>query len=183
MREKLNSEVNEELSSLKEFMTGLVFEKLDEVSALKAVNSKYSSDYKSTPDYHKISQIVDQYVAKYSKDLSNITQTVKPLGYFKEQLSKNIVAIYERVQGQEDITPLKDEVIVLDYLVTLRQLVGLLQSNDMEGFHVKSKIETIVEGSPSKSITQEHLNAIRAKLKAIKIIWSFNILKCLDWSL
>ena len=140
------------------------------MSALKAVNSKYSSDYKSTPDYHKISQIVDQYVTKYSKDLNNITQTVKPLGYFKEQLSKNIVAIYERVQGQEDISPLKDEVIVLDYLVTLRQLVGLLQSNDMEGFHVKSKIETIVEGSPSKSITQEHLNAIRAKLKAIKII-------------
>jgi len=140
------------------------------VSALKAVNSKYSSDYKSTPDYHKISQIVDQYVTKYSKDLNNITQPVKPLGYFKEQLSKNIVAIYERVQGQEDISPLKDEVIVLDYLVTLRQLVGLLQSNDMEGFHVKSKIETIVEGSPSKSITQEHLNAIRAKLKAIKII-------------
>ena len=60
--------------------------------------------------------------------------------------------------------------IVLDYLVTLRQLIGLLQSNDMEGFHVKSKIETIVEGSPSKSITQEHLKAIQAKLKAIKII-------------
>ena len=54
--------------------------------------------------------------------------------------------------------------------MTLRQLIGLQQSNDMEGFHVKSKIETIVEGSPSKSITQEHLKAIQAKLKAIKII-------------
>jgi len=61
-------------------------------------------------------------------------------------------------------------VIVLDYLVTLRQLIGLLQSNDIEGFHNKSKMEIIVEGSPSKAITHEHLNAIRSKLKAIRII-------------
>jgi hypothetical protein len=59
---------------------------------------------------------------------------------------------------------------VLDYLVTLRQLVAILQNNDLEGFHNKSKIETIVEGSPSKTITEEHLNAIRSKLRAIKII-------------
>lgn len=45
-----------------------------------------------------------------------------------------------------------------------------MQANDLEGFHNKSKIETIVEGAPSKTITQEHLSAIRAKLKAIKII-------------
>jgi hypothetical protein len=48
--------------------------------------------------------------------------------------------------------------------------VGLLQGNELEGFHHKSKIETIVEGAPSKIITHEHLNAIKAKLKAIKII-------------
>ena len=64
----------------------------------------------------------------------------------------------------------KDEVIVLDYLVTLRQLIGIVQNNDLEGFHSKSKIEAIVEGAPSKVITEEHLNAIRTKLKAIKII-------------
>jgi hypothetical protein len=52
----------------------------------------------------------------------------------------------------------------------MRQLIGLLQSNDLEGFHTKSKIETIVEGAPSKCITHEHLNAIRSKLKAIRII-------------
>lgn len=54
--------------------------------------------------------------------------------------------------------------------MTLRQLIGLLQNNDLEGFHNKSKIETIVEGAPSKVITHDHLNAIKAKLKAIKII-------------
>ena len=60
--------------------------------------------------------------------------------------------------------------IVLDYLVTLRQLLSILQNNELEGFHIKSKIETIVEGTPSKQITEEHLNAIKSKLKAIKII-------------
>lgn len=48
----------------------------------------------------------------------------------------------------------KDEVIALDYLVTLRQLIGIVQNNDLEGFHSKSKIEAIVEGAPSKVITE-----------------------------
>lgn len=170
MRDRLSQDLNEELSPLKELMAGLIFEKLDEVNTLRSVNSKHTSDYKPTPDYHKIAQIIEQYVAKYNKDLSSISSTLKPLIAFKEQLTKSILGIYERVQGEEEGGYWKDEVIVLDYLVTLRQLVGLLQSNDMEGFHNKSKIETIVEGSPSKTITQEHLNAIRAKLKAIKII-------------
>lgn len=60
--------------------------------------------------------------------------------------------------------------VVLDYLVTLRQLASLLQSQDLDGFHSRSKIEAIVEGTPAQNITQEHLNAIRAKLKAIKLI-------------
>ena len=110
-------------------------------------------------------------MAKYTKDLHSINRVAKPLAAFKELLTRNIVNIYERVQDEDhDVSHWKDEVIVLDYLVTLRQLVGLLQNNDMEGFHTKSKIETIVEGSPSKTITQEHLNAIKSKLKAIKII-------------
>lgn len=43
--------------------------------------------------------------------------------------------------------------IILDYLITLKQLSGLLAKNDMELFHRKSKIEAIVEGAPSKVIT------------------------------
>lgn len=37
-------------------------------------------------------------------------------------------------------------------------------------FHGKSKIEAIVEGAPAKVITDDHLRAISAKLKAIKLI-------------
>lgn len=59
---------------------------------------------------------------------------------------------------------------MLDYLVTLRQLVGIMFNNDLEGFHIKSKIETIVEGTPSTNISQQHLTAIANKLRAIKIL-------------
>jgi hypothetical protein len=39
--------------------------------------------------------------------------------------------VYERVEDQLEIADFKDEVIVLDYLVTLRQLLGLIQNNDL----------------------------------------------------
>ena len=82
-------------------MVGLVFEKLDEVNTLRAVNSKHTVDYKTTPDFHKIAQIIEQYMTKYTKDLSSIQQNLKPLTAFKEQLTKSVLAIYERVQSEE----------------------------------------------------------------------------------
>ena len=50
-----------------------------------------------------------------------------------------ILSLFEEV-SEGDVTGWKEEVIVLDYLVTLRQLISLLQNNDIEGFHNKSKI-------------------------------------------
>ena len=40
----------------------------------------------------------------------------------------------------EDFESVKSHVIILDYLVTLKQLVNLMQKNDVEVFHSKSKI-------------------------------------------
>ena len=65
---------------------------------------------------------------------------------------------------------MKENVIILDYLITLKQLVHLVQKYDIEGFHTKSKIEAIVEGSPASHITEEHIRGISSKLKAIKAI-------------
>ena len=50
---------------------------------LKSVNSKYTQDYKSSSDYAKISQIVDQYLVKYSKDLVDLRPVMKSLSFFK----------------------------------------------------------------------------------------------------
>jgi len=88
-------------------------------------------DYRNSHDFQKISQIVDQYQVKYTKDLAMGRPISKPLSNVKDQLTKNIITIYEKVQDQEDISLCQEEVIVLDYLVTLRQLIGLLQSNEL----------------------------------------------------
>jgi hypothetical protein len=112
-------------------MTGFIFEKLEEVTNLKSVNSKLTQDYQNSSDYAKISQIVDQYLIKYSKDLAHLRPVTKSLSFFKEQLTQNILLVYERVEDQPEIGDFKDEVIVLDYLVTLRQLIGLMQNNDL----------------------------------------------------
>jgi uncharacterized protein Usg len=54
------------------------------VENLKGVNQKYLSDYKLSSDFNKIIQIIDQYQAKYSKDLSSINKVSKNLITIKE---------------------------------------------------------------------------------------------------
>jgi hypothetical protein len=77
--------------------------------------------------------------------------------------------MYQEIK-KEKIDMVQQKVIILDYLITLRQLSNLLGKNDIEMFHEKSKIEAIVEGAPVKVITEDHLKAISSKLKAIKLI-------------
>jgi hypothetical protein len=59
---------------------------------------------------------------------------------------------------------------VLDYLITLRQLLIILEEDSLQNFHNKAKIEQIVEGAPSQNITSEHISAITHKLKTLKIL-------------
>lgn len=61
--------------------------------------------------------------------------------------------MFEDVKETEDLDSSKEKVIILDYLITLRQLVTLLSKDNLELFHTKSKIEAIVEGAPAKVIT------------------------------
>lgn len=82
---------------------------------------------------------------------------------------EQIRLFYQKVQTKP-LDEVKNHVIILDYFITLKQLISILSKDDLELFNVKSKIETIVEGSPSKVITGEHVRAITAKLRAIKIL-------------
>lgn len=174
--EKINGNISHDL---KEAMSTLIFEKLDYVKELEPLDSKTAREYKQSPDYEKISQIIAQYHLKYEKDLSNtsshtdteLVNNCQQLERFQNELQSEIVKMYSFIKTNvEDIEMIKEEVIVLDYLVTLRQLVTLLQNNGLEGFHNKSKMEAIVDGAPSKNITREHVRAISAKLKAIKLL-------------
>ena len=69
---------------------------------MRCLNGKISQDYKQTNDFAKITQIIDQYQVKYSKDLANLRQICKNLGSIKDQLTKNIITLYEQLQ-EEDI--------------------------------------------------------------------------------
>lgn len=84
MQEKLSSSENEELATLKEYMTSLIFEKLEEVENTKQISSKYVNDYKQSTDFNKIIQIIDQYRAKYSRDLNPTSKNYKNLNSIKD---------------------------------------------------------------------------------------------------
>lgn len=69
----------------------------------------------------------------------------------------------------DQISDVREELVLLDYLVTTYQLVELSALKDIAEFHRKSKIEAIVEGNPTR-ITASHLKAVREKLMKLQLI-------------
>lgn len=49
----------------------------------------------------------------------------------QSELTTEIIKMYSFIKANEDVEMIKEEVIVLDYLVTLRQLISLLQNNGL----------------------------------------------------
>ena len=70
MGDRLSEQRNDELTNLKDSLTGMIFEKLSEVEQLDSVSPKLVTDFRDSSDYTKINQIIQQYLAKYRKDLS-----------------------------------------------------------------------------------------------------------------
>lgn len=119
-------------------MCGLVFGKLSDIIELNYLNSS-SIDYKKSSDYKKLCQIVHQYQEKYEKELGSIEAHWKGFDIFETELSTEIKKIFQDVKAL-DLEQCQQKVIILDYLITLRQLCNLLSKNDIEVFHAKSKI-------------------------------------------
>jgi hypothetical protein len=72
--------------------------------------------------------------------------------------------------SQGEVEGREEKIVLLDYLITMKQLLLINEKKDIEYFHQKSQIEAIVEGRPAKSITEQHLQAIVHKLKVFKMI-------------
>lgn len=159
-------------NDLKTTMAGFVFDRLSHVQSLSCLfGDQKIKEYKKTQDYQKIHQIIQQYQKKYEKDIGYLPSKWDGLRSFDSQLSSEIKKIYDEVKRSDELVgQTQQKVIVLDYLITLKQLTNLLEKNDIEMFHEKSKIEAIVEGAPAKHITPQHVRAISAKLKAIKLL-------------
>jgi hypothetical protein len=147
-------------------MWGLIFSKLQEVAELKQLDGG-EEEFRKSAEFKKITQIATQYEQKYRKDLQGVVPRWKGFPAFEGEMVAEIRRLFESIRGSKIE---EEKVIILDYLISLRQLSNLLAKNDIDLFHKKSKIETIVEGAPAKVITEEHFRAITAKLKAIKLI-------------
>ena len=78
--------------------------------------------------------------------------------------------LYEQIKGFDSFEGNEEKIILLDYLITTKQLILINAKKDIEYFHRRSKIEAIVEGRPAKNITQDHFDAIIHKLRVFKMI-------------
>lgn len=150
-------------------MCGLLFGKLDDIELLKTLSLIENKEYKETSDYMKIVQIVNQYQSKYNKDLQSIGKRQVTLQQLREVLNQQILFLHTVISGRVG-SEVKEEVIVLDYLITLRQLLLILEENDLQSFHTKAKMEQIVEGTPAQNITADHILAITHKLRSLKML-------------
>jgi hypothetical protein len=56
-------------------------------------------------------------------------------------------------------------------MITCKQLLNIIDHSNLADFHMKSKMEAIVNGKPTKNITEDHIKAIKDKLKSMKIIY------------
>lgn len=108
-------------------MKGFIFDKLGNLLELKCMNDeKKAREYKKTQDYQKIKQIIDQYQKKYEKDIGELPKKWDGLSTLVAELSEYIKLLYEEIEVLENLTEGKEKVIILDYLITLRQLGNLL---------------------------------------------------------
>lgn len=114
-------------------MCGLVFQRLEDIVELKCL-SPGLADYKKSNDYRKLCQIVSQYQEKYRKELGSIERLWKGFEVFETELSTEIKKIFEDVKASV-LEESQQKVIILDYLITLRQLSNLLSKNSIEVFH------------------------------------------------
>lgn len=59
---------------MKGIMSGLLFEKLEDIELMRLLSAFEKKEYKDTADALKIVQIVNQYQGKYKKDLKQINK-------------------------------------------------------------------------------------------------------------
>ena len=92
--------------------------------------------------------------------------------YVIGQLVKEVKNMYEYLKSinSHEMSIYNKEIIALDYMVTMIQLLTILKLENMELFHGKSKIQSIVDGECIREVTAEHLRLIGNKLSSLEIL-------------
>lgn len=103
--------------------------------------------YKQCNDFNKIRKIGKEYYIRYSEELPensgryDVPETIRATAAYIAVLTKRLA----EAVTPESIGAHTGEIIVLDYLVTTYQLLGLIKEReDYSRFARKSKIEEIV---------------------------------------
>ena len=153
-------------------MIQVIFKKLGELKNLTLLESEVATEFRGFPEFGKLYKICDQYEQKYQKSLPTQNLFVQySQSSIDQLLQTQIRTLYSYVIGyQTNPEQVREEVILLDYLITLKQLLSLDEKASLDDFHRKSKIEDIVEGKPTSNITKEHIGAINTKIKAMRIM-------------
>lgn len=69
---------------------------------LTLISPKIAADFRDSPDFTKIHQIIQQYLVKYRKDLACFKENPLSLAALKEQLGKHILALYRVVEEEHE---------------------------------------------------------------------------------
>ena len=77
---------------------------------------------------------------------------------------------YDYIEECREPNLLLKEIVILDYMITLKQLLELSKEGNLEQFYMKSKIQAIVEADVIDEVSGEHVRMIKNKLKALRII-------------
>lgn len=173
---RLNESRLDGLESLKQQLSGLIHNKVTEILSLEHCNC-YQIDnyreYRDTGDFRKIMNITRQYEEKYKELLDRYGGRGLREDYVTASQETVLAAksLYGRLEfiQQDQFPEMREELILLDYLLTTYQLIELASLKDLTEFHRKSKIEAIVEGNPTR-VGFGHLKAVREKMAKLQLI-------------
>lgn len=89
--------------------------------------------------------MVNQYLIKYEKiiNIGDLIPYEQASAEIDGELATEIMRLYADVIVGNPASR-EDKIIILDYLITLKQLLTIDSNKDLEYFHQKSQIEAIV---------------------------------------
>jgi hypothetical protein len=93
-------------------------------------------EYRATADFKKFIAVAAQYEAKYQEELVMYGRVEWTENYdnILEEIRMGIEEIYASIQGisPDDVPDYKDEIILVDYLITTYQLIQLVARGDIK---------------------------------------------------
>lgn len=132
---------------------GIIKHKIENIinfSSNNFLNTSIYEEYKECNDYLKLMKIAKEYKDRYSNEVKQYWSS--STCSFSTENTLNLIAQLQRLltirEYQDDfILDNSKEIIILDYLITSKQLIEIFKNGEnYEKFAKKSRIEDIVEG-------------------------------------